>query len=289
MESPGSTRPRGTVVITGASTGIGEACALHLSELGFSVFAGIRKEEDGDRLRRAAGGRVVPLRLDVTDAEQIAAAAERVRASLDGERLSGVVSNAGIAVAGPLEFLPLNELRRQFEVNTIGPVAVVQAFLPMLRTSRGRVVLIGSVSGVMSAPFVGAYCASKFAVEAIADAMRMELKPWAIDVVLIDPGEISTPIWEKGQALAEALMGEAPPEFHRLYGPAVPKAQAAAEKASRRGRPPKAVAEVVARALTDRRPKARYLVGTDARIQAAVARLLPSRWKDRLVLRVLGM
>jgi len=277
------------VIVTGASTGIGEACALHLASMGFRVFAGVRRSKDADRLVEASHGALTPVMLDVTDSGQIDAAVRQVEGSLDGERLAGVVNNAGIAVAGPLEFVPIPELRRQFEVNAVAPVAVTQAFLPMLRRRMGRVVLVGSASGLMSAPFVGAYSASKFALESIADAMRMELRQWGIQVVLIDPGEVRTPIWEKSRERAFSMLESMPPEFDRLYGPAVPKAQAYAEKAASRGRPPSAVAEVVGRALVDPKPKARYFVGADAKAQAVVARLLPSRWKDRLVLRVLGL
>jgi len=277
------------VVVTGASSGIGRACVLHLASLGFAVFAGVRKPEDAERLRTLSNGSVTSVMLDVTEAEQIASAVEEVARTLGGGRLAGVVNNAGIAVAGPLEFLPVEELRRQLEVNSVAPVAVTQAFLPMLRTSKGRVVHVGSAGGLISTPFLGAYSASKFALEAIADSMRMELRPWSIHVSLVDPGSIATEIWERSTNQADRLLEQMPPEFDRLYGAAIPKIKEAARKTERRGRPPMAVAKVVARALTDARPKARYYVGPDAKAQAALARLLPSRWKDRLIVKVAGL
>src|SRR5437763_4789297 len=159
----------------------------------------------------------------------------------------------------------------------------------MLRASRGRVVHVGSSGGLVSTPFLGAYSASKFALEAVSDSMRMELRRWGIHVSLIDPGSIATEIWERSTGHADRLLEQMPPAFDLLYGPAVPKIREAARKTERRGRPPIAVAKVVARALTHPRPKARYYVGADAKAQAALARLLPSSWKDRLILKVAGL
>src|SRR3954471_14417569 len=171
---------RGAVVITGASTGIGATCAAHLSSLGFRVFAGVRKPEDAERAREAGHE---PLTIDVTDPESIRSAVEQV----GDAPLSGLVNNAGIAVAGPLEFIPIDEFRRQLDVNVVGQVAVTQAFLPALRRSRGRVVFVGSIAGRSALPFLGAYAASKFAVEAVTDALRVELRPWGIDVAVVEP------------------------------------------------------------------------------------------------------
>ncbi|MGD1157325.1 MAG: SDR family oxidoreductase, partial [Terriglobia bacterium] len=187
---------KGAVVITGASTGIGEACALHLDKLGFRVFAGIRKAADAEALRHRASARLVPIRLDVSDETEVEQAARNVTEALRGEGLAGLVNNAGIVVAGMLEFLPLDALRRQLEVNVVGQVAVTQAFLPHLRKARGRIVNIGSVSGLIAGPFSGAYAASKFALEALTDALRVELRPWKIHVSIVEPGNIQTPIWK---------------------------------------------------------------------------------------------
>jgi NAD(P)-dependent dehydrogenase (short-subunit alcohol dehydrogenase family) len=279
-----------SVVITGASTGIGEACALGMARRGWQVFAGVRNEADAERLRGAGrAGTIRPLMIDVADAASIAAAAAQVGDELAGGRLAGLVNNAGIAVGGPLEVLPLEDLRRQLEVNTIGPVAVTRAFLPMLRASRGRVVMMGSVSGFLAAPFLGPYAASKFALEALSVSWRGELKPWGIHVAVVNPGSISTPLWDKGLAWGKDLMERATAEERDLYAWAVPKVQAAAEAAERRGVPPDRVARAVAHALTSRRPKDRYLVGADAWAQDAVVRVLPVRTVGRLVLRVMGL
>jgi NAD(P)-dependent dehydrogenase (short-subunit alcohol dehydrogenase family) len=283
------TGSRGAVVITGSSSGIGEATALHLAEIGFKVFAGVRKSEDGEQLRERSGGRIEPLILDVTVPEHIEHSVRAVGDSLDGGRLAGVVCNAGIAVAGPLEFLPIDEFRRQLDVNTVAPVTMIQAFMPMIRRDRGRIVLMGSVSGLMSTPFLGAYSASKFALEAVADALRMELRPWSIHVSLIDPGTIATEIWERGTQIGERLLEQAPAQAVELYGPVIPKVRKAAGESEARGRPPITVAKAVAQALTAPKPKARYYVGPDAKGQAAVARMLPSRWKDGLVARAIGL
>lgn len=277
---------RGAVVITGASTGIGEASAVHLANLGFRVFAGVRKDQDAARLA-ARHRAITPIKLEVTDAGHIAAAADSVQAALGGERLAGLVNNAGIAVGSPLEFIPIDELRRQFDINTIAPVAVTQVFLPMLRESRGRVVHVSSAGGLLSNPFAGAYSASKFALEALADAMRIELRPWGIHVILIEPGSIATPIWERGQALADQLLERMPARAIELYGPQIERARHIADLAAKRGRPPEAAAKAIGKAFTEPNPAPRYLVGADARAQATIARLLPTRLKDRLITRVL--
>ncbi len=280
---------QGGVVVTGASTGIGAACALHLDKLGFQVFAGVRKTADGDSLREKASARVMPLIIDITDVDVIAAAAERVAVAVSASGLAGLVNNAGIAIAGPLEFLPLAEFRRQIEVNVIGQVAVTQAFLPLLRKGQGRIVNIGSSSGQLATPFLGPYCASKFALEAITDALRMELRPWGIEVSIIDPGNTATPIWEKSKATAEEIVRNMPERALELYGPAITAVQRAAEREARTAIPPDSVARAVAHALTAPRPKTRYFVGTDARMQVAIARLLPDRVCDGLILGHMGL
>jgi len=274
-------------VITGASTGIGAACALHLDGLGFRVFAGIRKPADGEALAQKGSPRLVPIELDVTDAASIAAA-RRVADAVGGAGLVGLVNNAGIVVAGPLEILPIADLRRQLEVNVVGLVAVTQAFLPLLRRGRGRIVNMGSISGRMVTPLLAPYGASKFAVEALTDALRLEVRPWGIAVAVIEPGAVATPIWDKGRAAGEALKQGTPPEGQRLYADAVAAVENAAARAARHAIPPDAVARAVAHALTSPRPKTRYLVGKDARIQSIVA-LLPDRLRDRLLALALGL
>ena len=222
----------GAVVITGASTGIGEACALHLDKLGYRVFAGIRKAADGESLRQRTSERLIPLRLDICDEMEIEQAAQRVIGALGGAGLAGLVNNAGIAVGGMLEFLPLDVLRRQFEVNVFAQIAVTQAFLPSLREARGRIVNISSVSGLISSPFTGAYCASKFALEALTDALRQELRPWKIHVSAVEPGFIQTPIANKSLAEAEALRSQLPAEAVQMYGSNMAAASRAIERES---------------------------------------------------------
>ena len=196
-------------MITGASTGIGRACALDLDGRGFRVFAGVRKDEDGERLRSERPS-IEPLRIDVTDAGQIAAARDRVSEEVGTAGLAGLVNNAGIAVPGPLEHLPIDEFRRQMEVNLVGQVAVTQAFLPLLRTARGRVVNIGSIGGRVALPMLGPYAASKHAMEGISDSLRRELRPWGMQVSIVRPGPIATDIWESGNATADELLARMP-------------------------------------------------------------------------------
>ncbi len=211
---------------------------------------------------------------------QTAAAA----ASLD--ELHALVNNAGIAVASPLELLPLDELRRQLEVNLVGQIAVTQAFLPHLRRTRGRIVLMGSIAGLSALPFLGAYAASKHALEAIADSLRMELSPWSIRVAIVEPGTIATPIWAKGAEIADAIQARSSSDVGPLYRERVAAFRRAATAAGRRAQPAERVAAVVERALTAQRPRARYLVGRDARIRAAIERL-PARARDGVYERVL--
>ena len=277
------------VVVTGASTGIGEACALHLDKLGLRVFAGVRKEADGERLKQQASGRLSPVLLDVTDEASIASAAETVGAAIGDAGLAGLVNNAGISVSGPLEFLPLDDLRRQLEVNVIGQIAVTQAFLPLLRRGDGRIVNIGSSSGRMATPFLGPYCASKFAMEALTDSLRMELRPWGIPVSIVEPGSIATPIWEKALAEADELEKKLPQRARDLYEPSIAAMRGAAVKLAQAGSPADEVAKRVAHALTAKRPKTRYLVGRNALVEAALARLVPDRVRDGLIARQLGL
>jgi NAD(P)-dependent dehydrogenase (short-subunit alcohol dehydrogenase family) len=276
----------GAVVVTGASTGIGRACALHMDGLGFDVWAGVRKEADGERLREAASDRLRTLILDVTDGESIAAAAAEVGAG-SGRGLVGLVNNAGVAVGGPLEFLDLDELRHQLEVNVIGIVATTQAFLPELRRARGRVVNIGSVGARVASPFVGPYTASKAAVASLSSALRQELRPWGIWVAVVEPGSVATPIWEKGAQSAGEGIERLPPTGRELYGARLEGMQGFIEKTGERGIPAERVAEVVAHALTSGRPRARYLVGRDAKAQVALHRALPARRFDALVARIM--
>jgi NAD(P)-dependent dehydrogenase (short-subunit alcohol dehydrogenase family) len=276
------------VLVTGASTGIGAACARRLDALGWRVFAGVRREADAVALRAGASPRLVPVRLDVTDAAEIAAAAATIDGGVGEAGLAGVVNNAGVAVAGPLECVPVAALRQQLEINVVGLLAVTQACLPMLRRARGRVVLMGSIAGRSATPFLGPYSASKHALEALADALRVELAPWGIVVSLVEPGAIATPIWTKSADTADRTLGAIDRSALARYEGAMAAVRKAAEGSARRAIPADRVADVVVHALTARRPRTRYLVGLDARLQVLL-RLLPDRVRDQLVARFMGL
>jgi NAD(P)-dependent dehydrogenase (short-subunit alcohol dehydrogenase family) len=275
------------VVVTGASSGIGEASALKLATVGFDVFAGVRKEADGERLRSESGSKVVPLSIDVTDQDSIRTAAAQVTEAVGERGLAGLVNNAGVAISGPLEFIPIEELRQQIEINLIGQVAVTQAFLGLIRAGRGRIVNVSSIGGRIALPFAGPYAASKFGIEAISDSLRRELRPWGIEVSVIEPGSVATKIWDKGTAKARELSESLPAEGMELYGGAIAKMQKLAAETAARGMPPEEVAEDVIHALTSAKPKTRYLVGRDAKMRARVSALVSDRTFDRLVARTL--
>jgi NAD(P)-dependent dehydrogenase (short-subunit alcohol dehydrogenase family) len=275
------------IVVTGASSGIGQACAVRLDELGFKVFAGVRKESDGAALARKASARLTPLLIDITDAASIASAARLIDEATGEQGLFGLVNNAGIAIAGPLELLPIEDLRRQLEVNVVGQVAVTQALLPMLRKARGRIVNIGSVSGRVSVPLLGPYCASKFALEALTAALRMEMRPWGIRVSLIEPAGIATPIWEKSLAVGDNLAATLSIEGQEHYGRLISAQRNRAIKASAHGIPVGKVVRPVVHALTSPKPKTRYIVGSTTRM-GEFLRLLPDRLQERIILRQLS-
>ncbi|HEU4702390.1 MAG TPA: SDR family NAD(P)-dependent oxidoreductase [Conexibacter sp.] len=277
---------RGAVVVTGASSGIGEACARRLASLGFRVFAGVRKQEDGERLQREIAG-VTPLAIDVVDADSIAQAAQAVREATGGAGLAGLVNNAGVAVPAPIEHQPIEDFRRQLEVNLIGQVAVTQAFLPQLRLARGRIVNMSSIGGKVAVPLLGAYAASKFGLEGFSDTLRRELRPWGVHVAVIEPGTIATPIWDKGVASGDELEANLPEQAKRDYGPLIATVRTASEQGARTGLPPDAVAKDVAHALTARKPKTRYLVGREAKSRALMARVAGDRAIDQAVARVM--
>ena len=270
---------RGTVVITGASSGIGEATARHLAGLGFTVRAGVRKDADAERL---AGPGIEPLIIDVTDQASI----DRAAGEITGP-LAGLVNNAGVAVTGPLEFLPIDELRHQLEINVIGQVAVTQAFLPRIREGMGRIVFMSSIGGKVALPLAGPYAASKFAIEAISDSLRRELRPWGIQVSAIEPGAVQTPIWEKGAEAADGLMEDMPADVMERYGEVIDTLRAEAKKFETDATDPQEVADAVAHALTADKPKTRYPVGRDAKIRSKLARVMPDRVMDAAIGRAL--
>jgi NAD(P)-dependent dehydrogenase (short-subunit alcohol dehydrogenase family) len=276
----------GMIVVTGASSGIGKASALHLVDCGFHVFAGVRKESDGAELEALRPGGITWMRLDVTDSDQIAAAARTV-ADKAGERgLAGLLNNAGVSINGPLEFLPIDDLRRQLEINVVGHIAVTQAFLPLLRKARGRIVNMGSIAGRMSMAMGGPYSASKFAMEALTDSLRMELRSCGVEVVIIEPGAIRTPIWEKSLGAADERLRKMPPSVSEYYGPLIEKAKNAAHVTARKAASVDEVSRVVEHAFCASRPRTRYVVGRDAKIQRLLT-YLPDRWRDRIILKYL--
>jgi NAD(P)-dependent dehydrogenase (short-subunit alcohol dehydrogenase family) len=280
---------RGVVVITGTSSGIGRACALRMDRAGFEVFAGVRSDSDADDLRSEASERLRPLTIDVADSDSIVAAAATVAGAVGDRGLAGLVNNAGITVQGPLEFVPIEDLRRQYEVNVVGQVATIQALLPLLRRARGRIVNMSSIGGRVANAFLGPYQSSKFAIEALTDALRKELRPWGIHVVAIEPGSIDTRMWSKGIDSGRETVESLPPDGRELYGDQLQAVLAMAQKVAERAIPPDRVAKVVERALTARRPRTRYLVGPDARVQLAIGKLLPDRAADAVEARLMGL
>jgi len=272
-----------SIVVTGASTGIGAACALDCAGRGMTVFAGVRDARAGEALAAKGGPSLIPIMLDVTDVSTITRSAEVVQRTVGEDGLGGLVNNAGIVIGSPLEVIPLPQLRKQLEVNVIGQIAVTQAFLPLLRRGRGRVVNMGSIAGRGTIPLLGPYSASKYALEALTDALRMELQPWGIQVSIIETGAIATPIWEKSAKEAEGLEESASNEAKALYGEAVIRIREAVAEAAQRAIPPEVVVRAVHHALTASRPHTRYLVGTDAKLRAWMVKWLPDRVQDRLL------
>jgi NAD(P)-dependent dehydrogenase (short-subunit alcohol dehydrogenase family) len=283
-----ATTPK-SVVITGASTGIGAACALHLDKLGLRVFAGVRRQADAEALKSKASSRLVAIALDVADSLSVSTAASAVAGAVGDAGLDGLVNNAGVVVTGPVEFLPLPELRRQLEINVVGQVAVTQAFLPLIRVARGRIVNMGSIAGRLATPFSSAYGASKFALEALTDALRLELAPWGISVSIIEPGAVATPIWEKGMKNGAAMLAAAPPEALVLYAEALEAFKKTSEHSAKNAADPMDVARAVEHALTAAKPKTRYVVGRRARIGAAMALLVPDRMRDTMVAKAMRL
>ena len=273
------------VLVTGASTGIGRAIVERLAQGGTRVFAAVHDLTTVDEHPL-----VTPVRLDVTSAEEARAAAETVRANLGDVKLRGVVNNAGVAVGGPLEFVDLDEVRRQFEVNVFGQIAVTQAFLPLLRDQGPpdpRIVFTSSIGGRVASPFIGPYAGSKHALNGMAESLRRELLPWGFRVSVLAPATVSTPIWDKATDQVKDAAEGLPPRGVELYGKAIRTMQKIVAGANEAGIPPSQVADAAHHALFSRRPKAEYLVGREAKAMAAASTLIPSRSFDKLVHRVM--
>jgi NAD(P)-dependent dehydrogenase (short-subunit alcohol dehydrogenase family) len=282
------TRPRQfspedrAVVITGASSGLGRECALHLARLGFRVFAGVRRADDAEALAAdAPSGRLRPLMLDVTCEDSIRDAAARVADETAGTGLWGLVNNAGICVSAPLECVSPAQLRRQLETNLIGHFAVTRALLPLSRKAGGRIVNVSSGLGRVASPYLGAYATSQFAKEGLSDALRRELRPFGMAVVVVQPGAIGTPIWGKVRDVGHDTLGGAPEDVAGLYRePFLRFLERNEQRARTSATRPEAFAEAVAHALTASRPKTRYRVGRDSRATSVLARLLPDAVLD---------
>lgn len=277
------------VVVTGASTGIGEATVSVLIREGVHVFGSVRKKEDAQRLKAAFGNRVTPLVFDVTDADAVGVAAVQVRDALEGRTLYGLVNNAGVAVPGPLLHLSTDEIRHQLEVNVIGQISVIQAFAPLLGVDRalagkpGRIVNISSISGKMARPFFGPYAASKHALEAVSGSLRRELMPYGIDVIIVGPGAVVTPIWDKGRASTSGRFDDTD------YAEASRAVQDFAAEMGRTGLPGERIGAVIWKALSTPRPRVRYAVVGRPILDWFVPRLLPARVVDRITAKRLGL
>lgn len=283
-KTSGAMQPAGrAVVVTGASSGLGEACALHLARTGYRVFAAVRRPEDAQRLRAAATGRLTPVLLDVTDEKSVLAAVHEVTELAGPAGLWGLVNNAGVAVTAPLECVPAELMRRQLDTNVTGQLLVIQGFLPLLRTGGGRIVNVTSGLGNVALPYLGAYAAAQFAKEALSDALRRELAPQRIAVSVVQPGAVLTPLWEKMAEQGGRAIDSAPEPIGELYRGTFPRFLAANAAAARSSRTtPDDVARVIGRALIARRPRTRYSVGWPVTRSRVMARLLPDRAVDRI-------
>lgn len=268
------------VLITGASSGIGKATAEMLAKSGFIVFAGVRKEHDAAQLEQE---NIIPVYIDINSDEQVNSVYTQIEQIVQENGLYGLVNNAGIAIAGPMEFLPLEKLRLQLETNVIGQVRAIQTFLPLIRKNKGRIINISSIAGFSAFPFKGAYCASKHAIEAVSDCLRRELSIWNIPVSIIAPGIIKTSIWERSLGLFLETLCEMNPNAQKYYGnycdPLIEKMKKKVEKLAIS---PEEVAKMIYKALNDKKPRSRYLVGKDAKILNLI-KFLPDRVKDKLL------
>lgn len=273
-----------SVLVTGAGRGIGRAIVEHLAATGWDVIAGVRTKADAAAVTALDPQRISAVILDVTDAGHI----DALEAALP-PRLDAVVNNAGIAVAGPVEAVSSDDWRKQLEVNVIGQFAVTRAVLPKLRESRGRVIFISSVNGQLSSPMLGAYAASKFALEAGAEALRIELRPWGIPVVVVEPAQTDTDMWRKADDMVVELEAATPPALRALYAGHITGMKKFIPVSQKMAVPPAKVVAVVEEALTARKPKARYLVGLGTKVQVALMRNTPTAVRDRIVARVFGV
>jgi NAD(P)-dependent dehydrogenase (short-subunit alcohol dehydrogenase family) len=280
---------RGSVLITGTSTGIGRAAALQLDQLGYQVFATVRKEQDARSLQSQASEGLTTLILDVIDEDSINQAVEVVSQAVGGGGLDGLVNNAAIGFTSPLEFLPLKDLRWLFEVNFFGQLAVTQKFLPLLRQAQGRIVNVSSTASCLVAPFHGPYSASKLALNGLSDALRLELRPLGVKVSVIVYGSVETPIWDKGGDLSKQVIQDYPPQAWDLYGANYRGLVDFFRAMGKSGISPEKATNAILHALTDKHPKTRYYAGRDAHLFNLYDKLVPGRLKDWFVMRSIGL
>jgi NAD(P)-dependent dehydrogenase (short-subunit alcohol dehydrogenase family) len=279
----------GAVVVTGASTGIGRATALLLDQKGYRVFAGVRKQADAKSIEEDGSERLTPITIDVTEESSIASAKDEVHRAIGEDGLVGLVNNAGVGDGGPVETMDLDVLRNVLEVNLVGQVAVTQAFLPLIREAPGTIVFIASIGGRIASPFMSPYNTSKFAVEALGESLRQELAPWNIDVVVIEPGSIDTPIWSKGAETIDDQKSGMSETEKRLYSKQLDRMEEVLTETASRGIAPEKVATVIHNAISSENPKHRYLVGRDAKIAARLKGTLPDRTFKKLIDRQIKM
>jgi NAD(P)-dependent dehydrogenase (short-subunit alcohol dehydrogenase family) len=279
---------KGAVLVTGTSTGIGRTTALYLDRLGFKVFANVRSQSDADALCAEGSDRLTPLLMDVTDQDSIERAKEQVSRTVGDGGLNGLVNNAGVGFVSPLEFLPLNELRWMFEVNVFGLLAVTQAFLPLIRQVKGRIVNISSTASIFVAPFHGPYSASKLGVNGLSNALRLELKPHGVQVSVVVCGSVNTPIWEKADHLADRVSKTFPPQAQELYGEPYHRLRDYFTRIGNGGVSTEAVSRKITHALTARRAKNTYYVGPDANFYKIADIFIHGRLRDWIVLQTTG-
>jgi NAD(P)-dependent dehydrogenase (short-subunit alcohol dehydrogenase family) len=274
----------GAVLVTGASTGIGRATALLLDGKGYKVFAGVRKEADGESLSEEGSDRLTPVIMDVTNQPSISAAKRKISRSVGKEGLAGLVNNAGVGGGGgPIEFMNLQDLYETLDVNLFGQITVTQEFIPLLRKGQGTIVYVASIGGRVASPFMSPYNISKFGMEALGESLRHELKPWDIDVVVIEPGSIDTDIWSKGADTINSIFSKLPKKAKRLYEKQMRQFGEVLVKTAERGISPEKVAGVIYKSIRSHNPRHRYLVGTDAKINARLKGTVPERTFAKLV------
>ncbi len=278
-----------SVVITGTSSGIGKACVLNLDKHGFKIFATVRKTKDYRNIQRETSKNVIPLILDLSDENSIKSAYSIVSANVGESGLSGLINNAAIAIGGSLEFMSITDIRKQFEINLFGQIAMIQTFLPLLRKGSGRIINISSTNGWVSFPFMGAYCATKYALEAISDALRLELEKWKIPVSVINPNKIISPIWEKSISITNSLFEKLPPEAKSYYDTILSGVIKTIRKTAYTALTPDIIVKAVFHALTAKKPKIRYLPSFETKILFLVSKILPKKMLNTIIKKEMGI